>query len=41
MAYELLRMMHKNTAQNPMPLTLFSGVTAGMLMLWVTGLLMK
>ena len=39
--YELLRMMQKDTAQNPMPLTMFSGVTAGMLVLWVTGLLIK
>ena len=39
--YELLRMLQKDTAQNPMPLTLFSGVTAGMLVLWVTGLLIK
>ena len=39
--YELLRMLQKDGAQNPMPLTLFSGVTVGMLMLWVTGLFIK
>jgi len=39
--YELLRMLQKDSAQNPMSLTLFSGVTAGMLVLWVTGLFIK
>ena len=39
--YELLRMMQKDPEQNAMPFTLFSGVTAGMLVLWVTGLLIK
>ena len=39
--YELLRMIQKDPEQNAMPFTLFSGVTAGMLVLWVTGLLIK
>lgn len=39
--YELLRMIQKDSVQNQMPLTLFSGVTVGMLTLWVTGLFIK
>ena len=39
--YELLRMLQKDSADHPMPLTLFSGVTVGMLVLWVTGLFIK
>ncbi len=39
--YELLRMLQKDVTQNALPLTLFSGVTAGMMVLWVTGLLIK
>jgi zinc transporter ZupT len=39
--YEILKMIHKDTQQNPMPVTVFSGVMVGMLILWVTGLLIK
>ena len=40
-AYEIARLIRKDTAQEPLPLTVFSGVVAGMLLLWVTGLLIK
>lgn len=39
--YELLHMMQKDPAQNQTPFALFSGVTTGMLVLWVTGLFIK
>jgi zinc transporter ZupT len=39
--YEIARLMRKDTAKAPMPMTVFSGVLAGMLLLWVTGLLIK
>jgi zinc transporter ZupT len=39
--YEITRLIRKDTAREPMPLTVFSGVVAGMLLLWVTGLLIK
>ena len=39
--YEIARLIQKDTTREPMPLTIFSGVTAGMLLLWVTGLLIK
>ena len=39
--YELLRMLQTDPAYKPMPLTTFAGVTAGMVALWVTGLLIK
>ena len=40
-AYEIGRMIVRDTAQERLPLTVFSGVMAGMLLLWVTGLLIK
>jgi zinc transporter, ZIP family len=40
-AYEIARMIARDTAKQPLPLTVFSGVVAGMLLLWVTGLLIK
>ncbi|HSJ55926.1 MAG TPA: ZIP family metal transporter, partial [Anaerolineae bacterium] len=40
-AYEIARMIGRDTAKEPLPLTVFSGVVAGMLLLWVTGLLIK
>lgn len=39
--YEIARLIGKDTARQPLPLTVFSGVLAGMLLLWVTGLLIK
>jgi zinc transporter ZupT len=39
--YEIARMIGRDTTREPMPLITFSGVTAGMLLLWVTGLLIK
>jgi zinc transporter ZupT len=39
--YEIARLIQKDTARQPMPFTVFSGVVAGMLLLWVTGLLIK
>jgi zinc transporter ZupT len=39
--YEVARLIGNDTAKRPLPLTVFSGVLAGMLLLWVTGLLIK
>lgn len=39
--YEIAKLIQKDTSKQPMPGTVFSGVLAGMLMLWVTGLLIK
>lgn len=39
--YEIARLIHKDTTREAMPLTVFSGIMSGMLLLWVTGLLIK
>ena len=39
--YEIAKLIQKDGAKHPMPLTIFSGVTTGMLMLYLTGLLIK
>jgi zinc transporter ZupT len=39
--YETAKLIRKDTDRHPMPLTVFSGVMAGMLVMWVTGLLVK
>ncbi|HEY2979854.1 MAG TPA: hypothetical protein VGJ22_01625 [Anaerolineales bacterium] len=39
--YEITKLIQRDTAKEAMPLTVFSGVVAGMLLLWVTGLLIK
>jgi zinc transporter ZupT len=39
--YETAKLIRKDTDRQPMPLTVFSGVMAGMLVMWVTGLLVK
>ena len=39
--YEIAKLIRKDVAKRPMPLTVFSGVTAGMLVLYVTGVLIK
>jgi ZIP family zinc transporter len=39
--YEISRLIRKDTAAEAQPLTVFSGVVAGMVLLWVTGMLIK
>ena len=39
--YEIVKLIQKDTAREAMPLTVFGGVLTGMLLLWVTGLLIK
>jgi zinc transporter ZupT len=39
--YEIAKLIRKDTTRQAMPLTVFSGIISGMLMLWVTGLLIK
>jgi len=39
--YEIGKLIQKDNAKRPMPLTIFAGATAGMLLLYVTGLLIK
>jgi zinc transporter ZupT len=39
--YEIAKLIQKDTARESMPITVFSGVLTGMLLLWVTGLLIK
>lgn len=39
--YEIAKLIQKDTARESMPMTVFSGVLTGMLVLWVTGLLIK
>jgi zinc transporter ZupT len=39
--YEISRLIRKDTAAEAQPLMVFSGVVAGMVLLWVTGLLIK
>lgn len=39
--YEITRLIQKDTTKEPLPLTIFAGVVAGMLLLWVTGVLIK
>jgi ZIP family zinc transporter len=39
--YEIAKLIRKDSAKRPMPLTIFAGVSAGMLLLYVTGLLIK
>ncbi|MGB7875109.1 MAG: hypothetical protein WBL25_12055 [Anaerolineales bacterium] len=39
--YEVAKLIRKDVQKEPMPLTVFSGVLAGMLLLWGTGLLIK
>jgi zinc transporter ZupT len=40
-AYEIAKLIQKDTEKQAMPMTVFSGVLSGMLLLWVTGLLIK
>lgn len=39
--YEIAKLIQKDTAKAAMPMTVFSGVLAGMLLLWITGLFIK
>ncbi len=39
--YEVAKLIQKDISREPMPMTVFSGVLAGMLLLWVTGLFIK
>jgi ZIP family zinc transporter len=39
--YEIGKLIQKDVSKRPMPVTVFAGVTAGMLLLYVTGLLIK
>lgn len=39
--YEISRLIRQDTVREPTPLLVFGGVVAGMLLLWVTGLLIK
>jgi zinc transporter ZupT len=39
--YEIGKLIERDTQRESMPLTVFSGVVTGMLLLWVTGLLIK
>ena len=39
--YEIAKLIQKDTARQSMPMTVLSGVVAGMMLLWVTGLLIK
>ena len=40
-AYEVAKLIQRGMAKTPMPLTTFAGVTAGMLLLYVTGFFIK
>jgi len=39
--YEIAKLIQKDTARQSMPMSVFSGVLTGMLLLWITGLLIK
>ncbi len=39
--YEIAKLIRRDVAKRPMPMTIFAGVTVGMLLLYVTGLLVK
>jgi zinc transporter ZupT len=39
--YEIGKLIRHDTTKAPVPLTVFSGVVAGMLLLWLTGLFVK
>jgi zinc transporter, ZIP family len=39
--YEIFKLIYKDAVKRPMPVTIFAGVTVGMLLLYVTGLLIK
>lgn len=39
--YEIAKLIQKDTAREAMPMTVFSGVLTGMMLLWLTGLFIK
>ncbi len=39
--YEIAKLIRNDTAAEPFPMTVFGGVVAGMLLLWLTGLFIK
>ncbi len=39
--YEIARLIQKDTARQPMPITVFCGILTGMLLLWLTGMMVK
>ena len=39
--YEIAKLLQRDTEKQPTPMLVFGGVLAGMLLLWVTGLLVK
>lgn len=39
--YEIAKLLQKDNAKRPAPMLIFAGVLSGMLLLWVTGLLIK
>jgi zinc transporter ZupT len=39
--FEIARLIQRDTSREPMPFLVFSGVVSGMLLLWVTGLMIK
>ncbi|NUQ83523.1 MAG: metal transporter [Anaerolineales bacterium] len=39
--YEIAKLIQKDTQREAMPMTVFSGVLTGMVLLWVTGLMIK
>jgi zinc transporter ZupT len=39
--YEIAKLLQKDNAKRPAPMLIFAGVLCGMLLLWVTGLLIK
>jgi zinc transporter ZupT len=40
-AYEVFKLTRQRTAKNPQPLTVFAGITTGMLILYITGFFIK
>ena len=39
--YEIAQLIRKDTAREPMPVAVFSGILLGMSLLWITGILIK
>ena len=39
--YEISKLIQRDIANKPMPMTIFSGVLTGMLLLWITGIFIK
>jgi hypothetical protein len=39
--YEIAKLIKKDKTHETMPVIVFSGIMAGMLLLWVTGMLVK